>query len=202
MGAHLEKVTAVMVFNGMITPFECVTTYKGKPIVKPPVSTKTGKMDFSEDNVCTPRYDVFKDWLGLESPLIITAENASDDTHFLHVSGSQCGVYSWLGGMAFEHQMKMKGKTNVERIMYPGGPHILDPPYNALAKFIYQNVVPYRPSFIKSPYPGSYIYYGGEVEALCKAQEEIWPKALGFLKKHVMDESPWYQKNVKNKSKL
>ena len=203
MGIWLEKCKAVISCNGFSIPFETTTYYKGKSVVLPPVKSTPDTMTLDENHIAHPKYEVWKKWYSVddENCKLIDGTNATNDTHFLLLSGGECGIFSYVGQKEFKKKMNRAGKKNVEQITYPGAAHILDPPYNSLSRYVWEGHWYYSDMPGAPPYRGLVVDWGGTVEGTCKGAEQMWPKILSFFNQHIKDESEWYQKFMQS-SKL
>ncbi|XP_071526944.1 peroxisomal succinyl-coenzyme A thioesterase-like [Panulirus ornatus] len=180
MGVYLDKVKAVVSICGSVIATGNDLTYRGRELWKGfKFQGELLSCDLSKRTTLIE--SVMRDVLRHDHTHLIPVEKASEDTHFLMVAGDQDTTCSNYGVEAVSQRLEICGRADkVHTIVYPGAGHIIEPPYNTLCEHSHYAI-------------GTIVYWGGEAQGLCRAEEDLWHQIRSCLAHHVRDRSQWYQ---------
>lgn len=201
MATWLPQVKAIVCISGSSMAVDSVITHRGHTLVE------GFKMDMSimtadKKGRLYPRREFLTQGAAADHPKFIPIDQADDDTYFLVAAGADdawsCDFFLRLT----EERMEHKGRSAwLKTVEYPGAGHILEPPYGAHIHHSYHRHLPVVSENGSDKVMGVPILWGGNARDTCRAQEDLWPRMLAFITKHVRDNSSWYKQHCGRSSR-
>ncbi|XP_048251942.1 acyl-coenzyme A thioesterase 2, mitochondrial-like [Haliotis rufescens] len=96
-----------------------------------------------------------------------------NNAQILYLLGDDDAVWNTDHANTFVRSCPEEKRKNINLVTYPGGGHLIEPPYMPLYRAMYH------------PLLGSMVVMGGHPEAHAAAQEDAWRRLLHFIQKHV-----------------
>ncbi|XP_071093405.1 acyl-coenzyme A thioesterase 2, mitochondrial-like [Haliotis cracherodii] len=163
LGMATDKVKVLVNISGPSFPtFEDVK--KSGEIYWKGVKMDATKVKHTEGGVC------IKDAAPYATEVIPAWKN---NAQILYLLGDDDDVWKTDHANTFVRSCPEEKRKNIKLVTYPGGGHLIEPPYMPLYKALYHPLV------------GSMVVMGRHPEAHAAAQEDAWRRLLHFIQKHV-----------------
>lgn len=171
MSAFLPGVAAVVTINGCNANVQYPLHYKDKVI--PPTKVDLAKITVREDDgLMDVRDSILDPFMQGNEASVIPIERAS--CRFLFAAAEDDRNWnSLLFSQQAAQRLRDHGKENFEVVHYPKAGHFLDVPF-----------MPHCPTSFH-PAVGTVVVLGGEQEAHCQAQVDLWKRIQVFFNQHL-----------------
>lgn len=224
LSTKVPALTAVLCIGVVSVSYDTNLTYKGK-LVAEGVKIGIEHIQMDEKGRMMPDPKFIEGFSAVDKDAVtLHLEEASPDTHYLVVAGSED---SWLCYLCVTDLLNYMTRHNrsdkIEGVIYPNAGHLIEPPYGPLIHSSYQRILPIHKGNVENvpatnggddasqeEIPGksgggdkeSYIrgipiVFGGQPKETCDAQVDLWSKMQSFFNLRVRDGSPYYQNYLK-----